>query len=447
MGPKCLFMVALVLASSGSVGQADPQEPMFDAKARATVKEFWAKPESYRVESTGKPVVRLTVEGSRWLHAYNRALGRTKGDPAVDAAAQTPDQQAWETWINAKVAYDQSVAQAKVDGKPAPGTPPECPESLLKLAGKPPLFAEAVVPNRHLVMLRDGSEFAQEDNVAMRPRYLYYRFREGIMSPGTATKKLAKDELDDIFRSAGITESEQRIMCAVSSLEGGFDSVNTYDTGFVSVGLIQFACMSTGTGSLGAVMRRMKNVYPEEFDRDFRSYGLDVTDLAQLVVYDPEANAEYVGADAAQAIIRQPRLAILFRRAGQQMAFRSAQLRVAKDLYFPSELDTVKVRVGEETQTVPVLDLIATEAGRATLMDRKVHLGTHEPITAILDNLGREINAQTLEDFRRWEGEIIYRLKHRRDYMADPVLSQPAATSRMRDASRSSRGKGGGGTT
>lgn len=452
MDAKILSLGFLVAAAS-SLGGANwrRSDPMFDSNARESVRKFWTSPGAYKVESTGKRQVRLTVEGSKWLHKYNRALGRSKGDPAVDAAAQTTQQQEWESWINLRVEFDRAQAQREADaleGIPLEPSgvevpPPDCPESLITLVELPPRFAEAVIPNRHTIQLKDGTAFTLEDNVPMRPRYLYYRFREGVMSGGTPTKSLPKEEVDKIFRDAGISESEQRIMSAVSSLEGGFDSINTYDTGFVSVGLIQFACLSTGSGSLGAVLRREKSESPEAFQRDFRAYGLDVTEEAKLVVYDDRQDREFVGAEAAAEIIRQPRFALAFRRAGQLPEFRTAQLRVAKALYFPTEFDTVPINVGSEKQQVSVLDLFATEAGLATLMDRKVHLGTHDPLPTILANLGKEINAQSLEDYKKWEGEIIFRLKHRRDYQIDPNLSKPGPSTRMRDASRSSRGGGG----
>ena len=64
--------------------------------------------------------------------------------------------------------------------------------------------------------------------------------------------------LKALFAAAGFTGSEQRVMKAVSRLEGGFDSVNTYDTGFVSIGFIQFITEGEGKGSLLEVLQQEK---------------------------------------------------------------------------------------------------------------------------------------------------------------------------------------------
>ena len=105
-------------------------------------------------------------------------------------------------------------------------------------------------------------------------------------------------------------------MRAVSILEGGFDSVNTYDTGYVSVGFIQFASLKEGGGSLGAVLKNFKAADPLAFASDFHRFGVDVDETGHLVVVDPTSGAVATGAEANARIIEDKRLIAVFGRAG-----------------------------------------------------------------------------------------------------------------------------------
>ena len=204
---------------------------------------------------------------------------------------------AWEGWLNQKVSFDRflpGVSAAEANGRflgktisntvPFAEDPGAEPESLVAAVGFAPSFASAVIPNEYLVRFDDGSVVKLSDNPPIRPNYPSYRFPQGVMSGGEPVETLPASEIDSLFRDAGISSSAAKVMKSVSSLEGGFDSVNTYDTGYVSVGLIQFACLSKGAGSLGQVLLREKESRPDDFEYDFRKYGLDVTPAGYLVV-------------------------------------------------------------------------------------------------------------------------------------------------------------------
>lgn len=451
MDARGILAAALIVA--GIQGRsASTQETRFSSQEREAIRRLWAEPGRVKSTPSERFEVRLTPEGSAWLWKYNAARGTSKGDPAVDPGAQSTSEQAWEKWIDAKVAWDRAQAQAEADwlnGGVDPDDPVPCdpiPDGLNALVGSPPPFAEVVRPKLTTVRFAEGDEITLADNPVMRPRYAFYRSRTGVMGGGTPLKSMGADQRRALFAAAGVNESDERVMCAVSSLEGGFDAINTYDTGFVSVGFIQFACQSKGTGSLGALMLRYRTTNPKDFQADFRRYGIDVTDDGRLVAYDPDADVETVGADAARTIIEQPRLAIVFQKAGRRDAFRVAQIRAAKEMYFPADQDRISVKFPNRTESVAVRDVLFSEAGLATLMDRKVHTGKLDAVAAAVSGVASELNLLTVEDLKSYEGEIIARCQHRRDYLADSGLSQPAPTSRLRDSSKASRGtKSGGG--
>ncbi|HEY0867242.1 MAG TPA: hypothetical protein VGE01_07685, partial [Fimbriimonas sp.] len=330
-----------------------------------------------------------------------------------------------------------------------PGQPEEpgpAPADLVALVGDPPPFAAPVAPLRHIIRFDDGLEVSYVDQVAMRPRYAYFRFPQGVMYAGQSVRKMEGSELASLFSEAGIDGTASKVFQAISLLEGGFDSVNTYDTGFVSVGFIQFACLSGGSGSLGSVLLEMKRSTPEEFERNFRRFGLDVDDSAVLIAADPSTGSVVRGPEAAQKIIDDKRLIAVFQRAGAQCrAFRLAQLRVAKKQYYPDE-DAVSLICNEGVMFGKVSDFIRSEAGMATLMDRKVNTGKTDPLISVATRVAKERGVKTLSELAAFEFDIVKALKYRKDYLADPNLSQPALTEPVLPKERafSSASRGGG---
>lgn len=417
---------------------------LFTDEERAKVLRFWNEPGRYSitappdVAAKGPWTVRLSIAGSQWLWNYDRARGLGKGPPTQSAAAANPEQKAWEAWIDAKLNWDRWIAaqaaheaNGRVLGRtaifdaPIPPVPGPAPLALIALAGNPPGFADVVAPLYHSVRFDEKMAIAYPDNPLARARYAYYRFPQGVMSSGSRVRELPADLVEELFSEAGVSASEKKVMAAVSLLEGGFDSVNTYDTGFVSVGFIQFACLKDGAGSLGAVLRRQKQESPPSFESDFRSFGIDVAENAALTVIDPSTGAELSGAAAAMKIIDDKRLIAVFQRAGKlSKAFRIAQIRVAKAMYYPSEAG-VSFQAGGRTVAGPVSAFIKSEAGMATLMDRKVNTGNIEPLPIVVALIAAENGVQKIEDLARFERDIVAAMKFRKDYLADPTLSQP----------------------
>lgn len=416
---------------------------LFSDAERQRIYDYWSVPDRYEVglpadaPAKGPWQVRLTVEGSQWLWKYNKARGLSKSSPEVDPGAQTEDQKPWESWIDAKVAHDRwqaSITAARANSAlgvrtkdvgtepPAPGIEPV---GLVQVAGSPPVFAKATTPLRYSVTFDDGRSITYIDNVAMRPRYAYFRFAQGVACEGSAMKTLPSDDLTRLMNEAGIGESEGRVMKAVSLLEGGFDSINTYDTGYLSVGFIQFATASTGAGSLGPVLQREKRDAPKEFESDFHRYGVDVTDRGAIDVIDPSTGAEVSGPDAVLKVIVDKRLTAVFHRAGQvSKAFKVAQLKSAAEQYYPAD-DALSVPIDGSTLTGKISDVIKSEAGLATLMDRKVNTGHLDRLTSILAGLASEHEARSLGELAKYERDIVAQLRYRKNYLGDPSLSQP----------------------
>ncbi len=441
MTPRTRSRIALLTLALASLSPAQaPARPAFEDDERHRIMAYWAEPGRYTADAPpdtakrGVWQVRLTPAGSVWL--WNLTRGK-KVPPTQNAASP------WDAWIKAKIAHDrwQALRDARaanrdaigkdlpkpdantpLDEPPLPGTmPPELRSAL----GPCPQMAEAVAPLQHTVAFDDVT-LAYQDNVRMSPRYAYYRFPQGVDSAGVPVKSMPPERLETLFHTAGIDEGPARVMRAVSILEGGFDSVNTYDTGFVSVGFIQFASLKEGGGSLGSVLKGYKAADPLGFAADFHRFGVEVDETGRLAVVDPTSGAVAIGADANARIIEDKRLIAVFGRAGlRSEGFCAAQVRMAKAIYWPSE-DRVSVVLNGVPTPVRVGDLVSSEAGLATLFDRKVNTGH---VDALGDAASRVAFAQgitSVEDLAKYEKTLIALVRYRKDYLADPDLGQPA---------------------
>lgn len=469
-----LATMAILLAP---VAQVPAHAALFDDHDKSSIKQFWTAPGRYAemlppdAGKNGPNQVRLTVAGSVWLREYNNRRGMGKVPPTTSARPQNATQREWQAWIDAKIERDRwnamqvalaanvrvGVANTKFDDsslpKSEPADPGPAPAALVDFAGAPPAFAEAVVPMNHQVKFPDGTLVTLTDNRRMRKDYAYYRFEQGVATGGTAVKSMPDSELNRLCKLAGLSDGEMRVMKAVSLLEGGFDAVNTYDTGYVSVGFIQFACLKDGGNSLGDMLKLYKQTDPDDFDRDFHQFGIEVTDDAKIACLDPETGEVLTGCDAAMKIIDDRRLIAVFQYDGMKSdPYRAIQLRSAKEQFFPAD-DTITIKVNGLTLTGKVSDVFKSEAALATLMDRKVNTGKLDPLPSMLQQCAIANQVTSFDELAQYEYDLVNALLYRHNYLVDNALSQPISTARSRSLSsrsgdRSGRrgGKSGGGS-
>lgn len=398
-----------------------PLPPLWTDAERAACVAFWSRPGRMQVSFAPARAV-LTPEASLWFSAFNRAL-RT-ASPA-DAAV-------WKTWADARFARDRWEA-SQAAGAPTPGPVPDppgvIPPSLLAAAGNSPTLAVPVVPRRFEIDLGgdDGPPLVYVAPIPVSPRYPSYRFAEGVISGGAALSKMSAGELNGLMRAAGLTPFEAHVVGAVSRLEGGFDAVNTYDTGWVSVGFIQFITAEGGNGSLAGVLATEKTNRPTDFARDFHGRGIDVTAAGMLAVIDPRTGAELTGSEAVRKTIADPRLVSLFQAAGRRsQAFRIAQIQMAKRGYYPANDPLIVTLPGGMTLTGKVGDVLQSEAGMATAFDRKVNTGHCAPeVAAAVTQVMTAHALKKLSDVTPFEREVVQLIQYRTDFLLDKTLTQP----------------------
>lgn len=444
---------ALLLTNMPAPAMVYPAQ--YTISDRNAVVAFWNQSGRYSVDfadesSPYQP--RQTPEGSTWLLSFSKKLSGTNGKviPGQYSSTQTAQQKKWSDWVEAKYAFDEAVATADslVKNKavgvnsssqtPKPTNPGPAPADLVQALGEPPAFVLPFLVRTHTVAFEDQT-IALTDNTKVRRKYQYFRFNSGVMHPGERMSGKTLDDLKPMFAKLGVDDRKLRVMSAVSLLEGGFDSLNTYDTGYVSVGFIQFACLANGSGSLGQVLLNMKTDNPAAFNRDFHRYGLEVTPGGDLVTLDLASGEELSGPQAAQQIIKDVRLAAVFKRAGEKSdAFREAQVKTAIEQYYPEDVP-ITVQVGAKTYTGTIKTIIKSEAGMATLMDRIVNTGKIGDLEKAVAGLMVSYNLASLDQVADLELELVQAMRYRKDYLTDTTLSQPKPSSRTR--TRNSRGK------
>lgn len=218
-----------------------------------------------------------------------------------------------------------------------------------------------VAPNdaTHQLLNRISSyreQFATGENISFRdfPGSGYTVNPQGTSVSGIAEPS-AMPEAE--FTAMGLTTDQTAALRYVSSHEGKFDALNTYDTARVSFGFIQFA----GGRGLPPLMALLKSRNPTAFRRMFQNYGIDVEFNvaggriinAALVVVDPASGRVLRGAAAESAIRDSQRLSAIFIRAGRDVDVQRVEIEAAtRDYVLPSlaaqasyEADIVEVLV------------------------------------------------------------------------------------------------------
>lgn len=455
------LLPAIVLVSASTTtgillvsrGQAQERPKLFSDQERTAIVGYWSAPGRYtlgvtpEILSKGPWVVRQSAEGSEWLLRYQRRLTAGKKIPP-SKSAQAPDEgptAGWESWLAARIKADRAAAQAIADasnaamnpsvpttpGGTVPSPPPPdvgpIPPSLLDALGNPPTFAQAVFPMGYRVTFDKPEEsFSYVDHVRLGERFAYYRFPLGVVSYGTQLKDMGVQDRARLFSAAGFSPSERKIFEAVSGLEGGFETVQTYDTGFVSVGFIQFVTLADGKHDLSKVLQSQKKADPKAFATDFRRFGIDVAQDNTLTVIDPSTGAELSGPEAVRKIIDDKRLLAVFQRAGRiSEPFKIAQIKVARSFYWPTD-DKISVPLAEGARAEGTIgEVVKSEAGLATLLDRKINTGNTRPLEDVLSEVMQKNNLKTLYEAALYEKEVVAKMEYRTDFLARAELQQP----------------------
>ncbi|MBU6341500.1 MAG: LysM peptidoglycan-binding domain-containing protein [Bacteroidetes bacterium] len=220
------------------------------------------------------------------------------------------------------------------------------------------------------VPLLDGRSVvaSMRDNLN-NSRYMVYP--NGIMYAGQSKMTLDMSTI----QSVGLSLPQARALQWVSTHEGQFDAINSYDKAIFSYGFIQFTGGSAVGGSLNKLLVSMEQNAPSQFSRIFQRVGID-TDSGVVTVLNDNGMV-LRGDDAWLYIQRNPRIYGAFIQAGYEPSLVREQLRMANTLYVQPALNfRLSVNVGGIQIVVPRLqDLLQSEASMTLIIALAINQG------------------------------------------------------------------------
>ena len=198
------------------------------------------------------------------------------------------------------------------------------------------------------------------------------------------------------IQSVGITQKQAAALQYVSTHEGGFDAINSFDKAIFSYGFIQFTGAAAVGGSLNRVMASMKANAPTLFNRIFQRVGIDSAG-GQTTVRN-EAGATLTGDNAWLYIQRNVPLYGAFIQAGFEPQLIREQLRMANELYvqpalnFKLDLNVAGIRI-----VVPRLrEILISEAALTIIIALAINQGNGGMSRIVADAVGRVAAQQQL---------------------------------------------------
>lgn len=204
----------------------------------------------------------------------------------------------------------------------------------------------------------------------------YNQYYDGV---GYVGKSLPSNVPLKVYTDVGLSTTLAQAMQVVSSHEGNFDAINSYDKAFFSYGFIQFA---GGGRGLAPVIARMKVSQPALFKSIFQAAGIDVTyttrnnDIHQgeLIIQFPNRGT-LKGIEAEKALRGDHQLYGPFIRAAFHPDLIKAQIEQSVKAYAKPALG-IKLNIqtsGFRSSTVPLTDFINSAMGLGFAIDMTVN--------------------------------------------------------------------------
>ncbi len=291
---------------------------------------------------------------------------------------------------------------------PPPAVNPTSPSDYLAARQR---FALRVLPDAGFrrfeltVPLQNGATIVarMRDNFTQS---VHMRYPEGILYPGQSTIDLPNERV----ASVGLTRQQAAALEFVSTHEGKYDAINSYDSAIFSYGCIQFVGAAAPGGSLNRLLINMKRFAPARFAQVFQSVGIDTNGTTTTVLDDN--GRTLAGDDAWLYIQRNLPLYGAFIQAGFEPDLVLEQLRAANDLYVQPTLNTrLQLSIGGIVLTVPRLgDLITSEGLLTALIAIAINRGTGAMgrlVSEVMATLAQAQGIQTVEGLHQLDERLI----------------------------------------
>jgi len=270
---------------------------------------------------------------------------------------------------------------------PPPSTPPVFGENYLTARRQFSLDIRQDIGFRRyfltVPLLSGGTIVANMRDNLTNSRFMVYP--NGIMYAGQSRMELSLQ----LIQSVGLSPQQAQALQYVSTHEGQFDAINSYDRAIFSYGFIQFTGAAAVGGSLHRLLASMEANAPQQFQRVFQRVGID-TDGGFVTVLD-DNGFRLRGDDAWLYIQRTVLLYGAFIQAGFEPMLVREQLRMANTLYIQPALNfKLNVNVGGIQINVPRLqDILTSEAALTLVIALAINQGNGGMSRIITDAVSR----------------------------------------------------------
>ena len=232
------------------------------------------------------------------------------------------------------------------------------------------------------------------------------KFENGLVEADRAVKT----KLDDVLAGTSLSESNKKIIRAISDNESGgapWSSVNTYDRAVLTWGLVQWTGGSHS--DLTAALTTIKTVAPEAFADRFQKYGIDIVN-DQLVITSADGST-VAGDDAALRIQGSPTLSAVMSRAGLDSKIQQAEVQASVDQQITGPLRAtfdVKGPPGDGKKRLSYSQVLTSELAAGLFADQIVNSGGPKTRAAVAAAVQKFVNAKKLRpaDVDDWAADI-----------------------------------------
>ncbi|XOL42049.1 hypothetical protein KCTC32420_02436 [Aequorivita nionensis] len=274
-------------------------------------------------------------------------------------------------------------------------------------------------------------------------KYLGKKFRKGIFRPGSQITETFIQQNPNLLADLKISKSEVNALLATSENEGNLDAVNTWDNSFMSFGMFQWTLgAGTGEGELPALIKLVKEKYPDAFQQFCGQFGVDVSADTNATYGYLIHNNNKVDTAAEKQFFRSNIVAYRFVAAGMDQRVCAVQILHAINrfnLFYFNKTD----KLGGNS----LFDLLSSEYAAALFLDNHVNRpGYLWPcVSKAISNSG--ISYEQLKNGGdREEMKVINQyLNVRETYGNSPMTdarNRAAVTKRYLDAGKISASKG-----
>lgn len=200
-------------------------------------------------------------------------------------------------------------------------------------------------------------------NAINSPYTVFYEGLDNSRNPASISVK-------SVLNETAFSQSVKNILLSVSSNEGKFWTINTYDRMLLTWGMFQWAGGDTQS-SLFKALQGIKQLIPAEYNFRFQRFGIDIDEKKHVLKVMSSDGNWLLGRKAAEYIKDSPELTAVFCVAGQVKSLQKAQITVA----ISNQIVRAQSITLQETPLLTSSQVFTSEFGLGLIVDSIIHEG------------------------------------------------------------------------